>query len=101
MAGRPLLPDWAMGRGANPALSLCSPLLAGSFCLLDQFVDGFVNDVVTGTAEPPVADHALMIEQVQRRRSRHFPRLTDWALLAALAAVSKRTPTEILPNHHL
>src|SRR5437762_1627697 len=56
-------------------LALFVALSARVLGLLDQLLDGRVEDLVAGAAHPLVADHALGVEEVQRRPTFQAPLL--------------------------
>ena len=70
-------------------------------CLSDQLVHRLVDDLVARTTEPLVADHALVVDEVDRRRAGQVPFTGDGAPARARARVGERPPDQVLLVHDL
>src|SRR5216684_3863028 len=75
------------------------PLLHDFLNRLDQFFHGVVNDLRAGTAKPLLADHAFVVNEVNRRGAGQIPFLGDFAPSFARGRVAERPPSEILLFH--
>ena len=70
-----------------------SPFLVG-----DQAVG--VDHLFAGAAEPLVADHALAVDQLQRRRADQVPLRTNRTHVGPVAVVGERAPVQFFFVHH-
>src|SRR5262249_39707059 len=87
---------WGRGLHADSFLLLVVP-----FRFLDELVQRLIDGLLAGTAEPAVADHALVIQHEQRRGALEVPGAADNSQPLAVRRVGKRAPVELLLIHHV